>query len=77
MKPQVGQYVTTRERVETYSFDVTQTYFEPGDIGIVAHVDVPCVRGKEGSTFNCIDFEKNGRLQRCALKNSQIVKVKQ
>jgi hypothetical protein len=55
--------------------------FEPGDIGVVKAVDVPCVTHayqchNGTATFICVDFEKAGRAWRCSLfyNNIRIVK---
>jgi hypothetical protein len=71
--PKIGDCVSAKETVQAYYSGGIEPMFEPGDIGIVAHVDVPCVRGREGSTFNCVDFTKDGREWRVALKNNQLV----
>lgn len=85
MKPQISQIVTTNESVEAYySREVmVKPYapnpyvaFEPGDIGYVAEINVPCVSHTPGNpyTFNCVDFWKYGRKWRVALWTKQIAK---
>jgi hypothetical protein len=62
----VGMLVTCRERAEAYGSRYPKgqpaCYFEPGDIGIVACIDVPYVVNREG-TFACVDFYKPGTIQ--------------
>jgi hypothetical protein len=62
----IGMLVTCKERVEAYGSGSLQghpsCFFEPGDIGIVARIDVPYVVGREG-TFACVDFYKPGNIQ--------------
>jgi hypothetical protein len=64
VKPQIGDTVTCREREEAYSSRSAsnpECWFESGDVGIVASVDVPVVRNTRGHlTFCCIDFYKEG-----------------
>ncbi len=61
----VGMLVTCKERVEAYDSGYPKgqpfCFFEPGDIGIVACIDVPYVVNREG-TFACVDFYKPGTL---------------
>ena len=61
----VGMLVTCKERVEAYGsgYPKGQPYcfFEPGDIGSVACIDVPYVVSREG-TFACVDFYKPGNI---------------
>ena len=63
-KPQIGDIVTCRTRREAYYSryaDNPACWFEPGDLGVVAAVDVPVVRNTEGHpTFCCVDFYKAG-----------------
>ena len=64
VKPQIGDRVTCREREEAYYSRYVgnpECWFEPGDVGTVASVDVPVVRNTRGHlTFCCIDFYKGG-----------------
>lgn len=79
MKPKLGDKVTTLRAVEAYYSNyggLPYCAFAPGDVGIVAAVDVPVVRGRDGATFTCVDFYKYGRKWRVALKNDQLVRVK-
>lgn len=60
----IGDIVTCYRKVEAYQSRecngrIPECWFEPGDFGIVAAVDVPAVRGRE-CTFCCIDFFKPG-----------------
>ena len=61
----VGMLVTCKERVEAYysGYPKGQPYcfFEPGDIGRVACIDVPYVVRRNG-TFACVDFYKLGTI---------------
>ena len=49
--------------------------FEPGDVGIVGAVDVPCVTTPTGrnKSFVCVDFIKLGRKWRAGVDYSNIV----
>ncbi len=47
----------------------------PEMVGVVAAVKVPSVR-REGVFFNCVDFEINGRVERVAARNDQIVRAR-
>jgi hypothetical protein len=64
VKPQIGDRVTCREREEAYSSRYAsnpECWFEPGDVGTVASVDVPVVRNTRGHLiFCCVDFYKEG-----------------
>jgi hypothetical protein len=73
MKPIKGKQVTTSESVEAYYSNyggLPPCSFNPGDVGVISEVNVPCVR--KNGVFNCVDFEKNGQKWRVALTNSQL-----
>ena len=63
-KPQIGERVTCRTPVEAYYSRYAgnpECWFEPGDVGIVAEVDVPVVVNMTGHHFfSCVDFYKEG-----------------
>lgn len=80
----VGMRVTCRERVEAYYSGRNGNpvvYLEPGTVGIVGAVDVPCTtyayRIDGGTaTFVCVDFEQDGKTWRAALYYNNIAFVK-
>jgi hypothetical protein len=61
----IGMLVTCKEGIEAYGSGYPKghpsCFFEPGDIGIVACIDVPYVVNREG-TFACVDFYKPGTI---------------
>ncbi len=61
----VGMLVTCKEPVKAYGSGYPKGHpvcvFEPGDIGIVACINVPYVVNREG-TFACVDFYKPGTI---------------
>ena len=63
-KPQIGDIVICKTREEAYYSRYAgnvECWFEPGDEGVIASVDVPVVRNINGHlTFCCIDFYKEG-----------------
>jgi hypothetical protein len=76
MKPQIGDVVTCKVREEAYysNYGITpECWFEPGDMAVVASVDVPKIWHR--GTFICADFEKDGRKWRVGLdpKNIRII----
>ena len=80
-KCSLGDHVTVKERVEAYYSDYggnEKCYLETDDVGIVASVNVPVVRHRKGFayTFNCVDFVKDGKTWRCAIYDSNLVKIK-
>ena len=59
---QVGMQVTCKQAEESYYSDYAGSptcFFEPGDVGTVAAVEVPYVTGRD-RTFVCVDFYKEG-----------------
>ncbi len=93
MKPKIGDRVTVREKVEAYysnygSFRGTHVFFSPGMTGVVAAIDVPCVRHTPGESdvFCCVDFDSdviynkssaNPRQWRCSVKYKNLVILKE
>lgn len=62
-QPKIGDRVTTTVSTEAYYSGYggqPRCTFEPGDVGTIAKVKVPYVTGREGLTFNCVDFHKDG-----------------
>ena len=80
MKPQIGDVVTCKTREQAYYSNYggpPECWFEPGDMGLVASVDVPYVCHIKGKsmTFCCVDFAKDGRKWRAGIdpKNLRII----
>lgn len=76
-----GAIVTTTESVPAYysGYGITPICnFEPGDIGVIAEVAVPCVRTINGKSreFACVDYWKDGLKWRTSLFIEQMRKVK-
>ena len=70
-KVKVGDKVTCKVSKEAYYSNYAgapECFFEPGEVGIVAHIDVPVVcrpKNRLGQkpapyTFTCVDFDKPG-----------------
>lgn len=80
----VGDKVTCIERVDAYYSNYggnPECWFEPGEVGVVGAVDVPCTTyayRKRGGTasFVCVDFEKHGQTWRCALYYNNVRRLK-
>jgi len=70
MRFAVGDLVTVKEPVEAYysryGFQ-PECYLEPGDVGVVAAIDVPCVINLGHKVFACVDFTKHGTLWRAGV----------
>jgi len=71
-KWEIGEQVTVTERQEAYDSRYVSTapeiWIEPGEVGIIAAVDVPKVyRTPGGPFFCCIDFEKGGKQHRAGV----------
>lgn len=71
----LGARVTCRLDVPAYQDRAV--WFRPGDEGIVAARNVPCVtyhyRAAGGTaSFVCVDFERNGKTYRCSLYYNNI-----
>lgn len=80
VKPQIGDVVTCRAREEAYYSNyggLPECWFEPGDTGIIAAVDVPYVYHIKGKSmaFCCVDFTKDGRKWRVGMdpKNIRVI----
>ena len=77
-KPAIGDKVTCVNRVESYDSKTLKrspkTWFEPGNVGSVAAINCPSV-WQERVSFTCVDFIVNGKRERVALFNDNIVKI--
>jgi len=79
MKLQIGEQVSCCERAEAfYSGYAGRPIMAmvPGDIGTVAAVNVTPVCGN--TPYHCVDFfcSASGRIERCALRSANIVRLK-
>ena len=85
-QPEIGQKVTVSTEIKAYYSGYAgnpEVIIEPGMIGIVTAVKVPCVN-KQGF-FNCVDFVIKDKFSgnpkyknntwRIAAKNNELVKI--
>jgi len=66
MKFKIGQTVETLKATEAYYGGI----IKKGSVGVVGAVN--CVYVTKPGTFNCVDFEVDGKMKRASFNNNEI-----
>jgi hypothetical protein len=80
MRPMVGDGVTVKKRVEAYYSSYggnPECWLEPNDIGIVTHINVPCVIDFGHKTFVAVDFGKHGKTWRAGVYAENLRRIRE